>query len=157
LAVRRCLARLALSFRLVTALPLAAPAACGGTGPGEPPPSERRQAALPPPKRLPLEDEEIRRDRFCRTLGRIIDAEGAGFASLRSPAAGDRVWEGAVVLAGLQACEVEGDYRPGAAYVCRGQAIAGGSGDLLLDGYRDLAADVDACLRQPMWYPASWQ
>jgi hypothetical protein len=155
--VRRRFARLASSFRPMAALPLVALAACGGPSPAEPPPPERRQAALPPPERAPVEREETRRDRFCRALGRIIDAEGAGFASLRGPAAGDRVWDGALVPAGLRSCAVEGDYRPGAVYVCRGQALAGGSGDLLLGGYRDLAADVDACLRQPIWYPASWR
>jgi hypothetical protein len=141
----------------MAALPLVALAACGGPSPAQPPPPDRRQAALAPPERVPLENEETRRSRFCRALARIVDAEGAGFASLRGPAAGDRVWEGTVVPAGLQSCEVEGDYRPGAVYVCHGQAIAGGSGDLLLGGYQDLAADVDVCLRQPIWYPASWQ
>jgi predicted small lipoprotein YifL len=155
--VCRRFARLASSLRPTVALPLAALAACGGPGPAEPPPPERRVAALPPPERAPLESEAARRDRFCRALGRIIDAEGAGFASLRGRGVGGRVWEGAVVPVGLRRCEVEGDYRPGAVYVCRGQAIAGGSGDLLLGSYRDLAADVDACLRRPVWYPASWQ
>ena len=46
---------------------------------------------------------------------------------------------------------------PGATYVCRGEAIAGGSGDLLLGDYRQLAAEVDACLRQPIWYPRIWR
>jgi hypothetical protein len=155
--VRRWFARLALGMRPVAALPLLALAACGGPSPAEPPPPERRQAALPPSERAPLESAEARRDRFCGALARIVDAEAAGFAGLRGPGAGDRVWEGALVPAGLRSCEVEGDYRPGAVYVCRGQAIAGGSGDLLLDGYRDLAADVDACLRRPVWYPASWR
>ena len=150
-------ARLAFELRRMAALPLVAFAACGGPSPAEPPPPERRQAALPPPKRAPLESEETRRNRLCGALARIIDAEGKGFASLRGPAAGERVWDGALVPVGLRSCEVEGDYRPGAVYVCRGQAAAGGSGDLLLGSYRNLAADVDACLRQPIWYPASWR
>jgi hypothetical protein len=141
----------------MAALPLVALAACDGPSPAEPSPPQRRQAALPSPEHAPLANEEARRNRFCGTLVRIVDAEGTGFAALRGPAAGERVWDGALVPAGLRSCEVEGDYRPGAVYVCRGQAFAGGSGDLLLGGYRDLAADVDACLRQPIWYPANWR
>jgi len=134
---------------------LAALAGCGGASDRGRPPLQQ-QAALPP-ARAPIEDGATRRDRFCDALARIIDAEPAGFGPLRGAHAGERRWEGAVVPAGLRSCAIEGDYFPGATYVCRGEAIAGGPGDLLLGDYRRLAVEVDACLQQPIWYPRLWR
>lgn len=129
----------------------------GGRAPGRSAPPAAPQAALPRIQVEPALDPAERRDRFCRALARIIDAEPAAFAGLRAEPAGERTWEGAVVPLGLDSCRIEGDYRPGASYVCRGGAVAGGSPDLLLDGYRSLAADIDACLSQPIWYPHDWR
>lgn len=132
-------------------------AACGG-GRREAPAVPAQQAALPrPPVAEPPMDPAERRSRFCRDLASIVDAGPVAFASLRAGAAGERAWEGAVVPPGLAGCRVEGDYHPGASYVCHGGAIAGGSPDLLLDSYRSLAADIDACLLQPIWYPLDWR
>ena len=128
---------------------------CGGSEEVERPP-EQRQAALPP-ARAPIEDAATRRDRFCGALARIIDAEPAGFGPLRGPGAGERRWDGSVVPAGLGGCEIDGDYYPGATYVCRGEAIVGGPGDLLLADYRQLTNEIDACLQQPIWYPRIWR
>jgi hypothetical protein len=133
---------------------IAALAGCGGPSETSRPPQQR--AALPP-ARAPIEDAATRLDRFCGALARIIDAEPKGFGPLRGPDAGERRWDGAVVPAGLRSCAIEGDYFPGAAYVCRGEAIAGGPGDLLLVDYRRLAGDVDACLQRPIWYPRIWR
>lgn len=134
---------------------LAALAGCGGPAEVEPPPVQR-QAALPP-ARAPVEDAATQRDRFCGALARIIDAEASGFGPLRGADAGERQWDGVVVPVGLRTCAVEGEYRPGATYVCRGEAIAGGPGDLLLANYQRLAAEVDACLQRPIWYPRIWR
>jgi hypothetical protein len=102
-------------------------------------------------------DPGERQERFCRALTVIVDAEPDAFAHLRAAPAGERSWDGGVVPPGLDDCRVEGDYHPGALYVCRGSAIAGGSPELLLGSYRSLAADVDACLLQPIWYPRDWR
>ena len=128
---------------------------CGGSPEVARPPVQQ-EAALPP-ARAPVEDTATRRARFCGELARIIDAEASGFGPLRGPGAGDRQWDGIVVPVGLRTCAVEGDYRPGATYVCRGEAIVGGPGDLLLGDYRQLAGEVDACLQQPIWYPRIWR
>jgi hypothetical protein len=130
-------------------------AGCGGSDrPAAPAP---QVAALPRPAPEPVLDPAERSDRFCRALTSIIDAEPTAFAPLRAGPTGERAWEGDVVPPGLDACRVEGDYHPGASYVCRGGAIAGGSPDLLLQSYRGLAGEVDACLLQPIWYPRDWR
>jgi hypothetical protein len=134
---------------------LAVLAGCGGPAEVAPPPAQRL-AALPPAQ-APIEDAATRGDRFCGDLTQIIDAEPDGFGPLRGPSVGERRWDGAVVPAGLRSCTIEGDYFPGTVYVCRGEAIAGGPGDLLLGDYRRLAAEVDACLRRPIWYPRAWR
>ena len=130
---------------------------CGGSVEEPTAPALQRQAALPPAGSEPLEDASARLDRFCGALARIIDAEPAGFAPIRGMATGERAWEGRVVPVGLRDCRVEGDYYPGASYVCRGEAMAGGTGELRLGGYQSLAEDVQACLQQPTWYPRLWR
>jgi hypothetical protein len=94
---------------------------------------------------------------LCRVLGRIIDAEPQGFASLRAARAGEDVWDGSVVPPGLDDCRVEGASRPGARYVCHGGALAGGSADLLAPSYDAFVDDIDLCLVQPIWYPRDWR
>lgn len=131
-------------------------AGCGGAD-RPPPPAPQRQAALPPAAAEPVEDEATRRARFCGELARVIDAEPAGFAAMRGTALGERSWDGRVVPSGLRDCRVEGDYYPGASYVCRGESLAGGSAALLLPGYRELVQDVGYCLEQPIWYPRLWR
>ena len=134
---------------------LLAVAGCGGGRERPAPPPVQRQAALPPSPAA-VEDATARRDRFCATLTRIVDEEPTAFHSLRG-AGGGEAWEGALVPAGLRGCRVEGDYRPAATYVCRGESAAGGSGDALLAAYRAQAADVEACLGRPTWYPSLWR
>ena len=80
-----------------------------------------------------------------------------GFAAMRGTAVGESSWDGRVVPPGLRGCRVEGDYYPGASYVCRGESLAGGSAALLLPGYRELVQDVGYCLEQPIWYPRLWR
>jgi hypothetical protein len=132
-------------------------AGCGGGAELPPPAPVRQQAALLPRGQEPVEDPATRRDRFCRALGRIIDAEPDGFADLRAARAGDGAWDGTVVPPGLDDCRIEGDYRPGARYVCHGGALAGGSADLLGESYDAFATDIDGCLVQPIWYPRDWR
>jgi hypothetical protein len=140
-----------------TVLVALALAGCGGGAEPPPPTPVRHQAALLPRGDEPAEDPATRRDRFCRALGRIIDAEPDGFAGLRAARAGEGVWDGSVVPPGLDDCRIEGDDRPGARYVCHGGALAGGSADLLAESYDDVVADIDGCLVQPIWYPHDWQ
>ena len=105
-------------------------------------------------------------DRGCRRRAALGSAASSRGSSMPSPAVSARCaalapasgnGTASLVPVGLRTCAVEGDYRPGATYVCRGEAIAGGSGDLLLRDYRELAAEVDACLQQPIWYPRLWR
>jgi hypothetical protein len=130
-------------------------AGCGGGESPRTPPV--RQAALLPRTSEPVEDPAERRERFCRTLARIIDAEPTGFAALRAPQAGGQGWDGVVVPPGLDACRVDGNAGAGPSYVCHGQAVAGDAADLLEGSYRDLAGEIDACLAEPIWYPHNWQ
>ena len=145
--------------RLACALLLAV-AACGGGHKEPAAPSVQRQAALPPDLAAAAgDDAATRRDRFCAALARIVDAEPAAFAPLRAGGAedGSEAWEGGVVPSGLRECRVDGSYRPAARYVCRGESVAGPGGEALLPAYRALAADVDVCLRRPIWYPSRWR
>ena len=144
-------------LRAIVWLSLLATAGCGGGADKRPPPVPPRQAALPPAESEPAEDAAARRVRFCGDLSRVIDAEPGGFATMRGSAIGDRNWDGRIVPLGLRDCRVEGDYYPGASYVCRGKSLAGGSADLLLPGYQELAEDVGYCLEQPVWYPRLWR
>ena len=143
-------------LRAIVWLSLLATAGCGGGADKRPPPVPPRQAALPPAESEPAEDAAARRVRFCGDLSRVIDAEPGGFATMRGPA-----WRPALGrphgASGSADCRVEGDYYPGASYVCRGEAIGGGSADLLLPGYQKLAEDVGYCLEQPVWYPRMWR
>jgi hypothetical protein len=138
-------------------LSLLAAAGCGGSAEQRPRAAPQRQAALPPSAPEPFEDAASRRTRFCGDLARVIDAESGGFAVMRGPAVGDGSWTGRLVPVGLRDCRVQGDYYPGASYVCRGESLAGGSGELLLASYQELAEDVRYCLEQPIWYPRLWR
>ena len=95
--------------------------------------------------------------RFCGELARIIDAEAIGFR----PAA--RPWRRRSAMgrhrgAGGPADMCGRGRLPSRRNLCcRGEAIVGGPGDLLLGEYRQLAGEVDACLQQPIWYPRIWR
>jgi hypothetical protein len=149
------LTRRVTAARWCSAVLLASLAGCGGSEKAQRPPAQQRLP--PPPAGAPIEDLASRRDRFCRALAQIVDAESAGFAPLRGPDAGESLWDGVVVPPELRACTIDGDSYPGASYVCRGEAIAGGSGNLLGAEYVALAAEVDDCLQRPIWYPRSWR
>jgi hypothetical protein len=138
-------------------LALLAAVGCSGGAEQRPPPAPQRQAALPPSAPEPVEDAASRRAHFCGELARVIDAESGGFVALRGSAVGEASWSGRMVPVGLRDCEVQGDYYPGASYVCRGESLAGGSGELLVPSYQELAEDVRYCLEQPIWFPRIWR
>lgn len=87
---------------------------------------------------------------------RIIEAEEEGFAPLRGPSSGDVRWRGRVVPAGFGRCDVEGDYYPGAIYVCRGRPSPDGTAEILEPSFVAIEHDLDACLSRAMWYPRNW-
>ena len=63
-----------------------------------------------------------------------------------------------MVPAGLRSCAIEGDYCP-RRHLClprRGDRRAARATCCSAD-YRRLAAEVDACLQQPIWYPRLWR
>jgi hypothetical protein len=126
---------------------------------GEPPP-----APTPPPVRehraAPVPDEAAasdRIDRLCRSLRQIVAAEPSAYQDLRGERDGPRSWTGLVVPLGMSRCTVEGDYYPGATYVCRGEQSLGGNGVVLERAYRRLADDLDRCLGRPGWGERGWQ
>ena len=132
---------------------LACLAGCGT----EPPPPPTTPVPSPAPIAVPALPSPPARD-FCDDLARVVAAEASGFAGLRGRALDGRAgWTGAVVPYGFRACRVEGSTRPVAAYVCEGQPIEGGRGELLDGAYAAVAQDIAACLGRTTWYPHAWR
>jgi hypothetical protein len=119
-----------------------------------PPPPPPPPPPAPPP--AAVEPEGSRVDRLCGQLRQIMQAEPGGFAALRSSPTGERQWVGRVVPIDMSFCQVEGDFFPGAEYVCHGQEYAAASGDLLLADFNRYAQDIDACLARPGWEGRGW-
>lgn len=142
---------------LTAALVVLLLAACGG-------PDRNGGAArvsAPPQATVPLVDHGAdaasEQESFCTVLTRIVDAERSGFTPVRGGPAGERLWHGELVPPGMRICEIEGEQHPAAAYVCRGQRVAGGSAALLEPAFAAFAARIGACLARPAWYPRNWQ
>ncbi len=147
-------------YRLATALALAGLgllAACTTPEPPPPPPPPPAPAPPPEPEPPPPVDPATRVDRLCRPLLRIVEAEPAGFATLRGAPNGPRAWQGSAIPEGFYTCEVDGPTNPGAEYVCRGNRVAGGGAKLLEDDFNRIARDLDACLARSEWFPHNWQ
>ncbi|MCB1990663.1 MAG: hypothetical protein H6852_09755 [Geminicoccaceae bacterium] len=144
-------------YRLATALALGLLAACTTPEPPPPPPPPPTPAPPPVMEPPPPVDPATRVDRLCRPLLGIVDAEPAGFSSLRGAPAGPRAWQGRAVPDGFYTCEIDGPTNPGAQYVCRGNRVAGGGAKLLEDDFDRIASDLDACLARSEWYPRNWQ
>lgn len=132
-------------------------AACAQRPPAEPPAAPLPAPVIEAPT-LPLGGVvSSRLDRLCDDLQRIVAAEAEGFAALRTVRVGPTAWQGAVLPEGTRACTVDGDYHPGAEYICRGQTLKGGRADLLEPAFNRLAADLDACFARAIWFPRNWQ
>lgn len=125
----------------------------------EPAPAPVSLPPVSPAVQEPVDDGliEVRLDRFCADLGRIIDAEAHGFTPLRINPLGQREWAGAIVPDGLISCTVEGPRRPIATYDCRSQALAGKHEGLLDPTFRQTASDLDQCFERSTWYPREWR
>jgi hypothetical protein len=96
-------------------------------------------------------------DRLCKSLSRILESEPMAFSDLRGSKAGSRRWQGLVVPPEMTSCAVEGDYYPGAEYVCRGSEARRGSAAMVVPRFTQMAADLDACLARPGWGDRGWQ
>lgn len=119
-------------------------------------------AAEPPRSHVPdvVPDRppaESRADRLCRSLAQILDSEPAGFADLRGGRLGDRRWQGRLVPPDMNGCTVDGDYYPGAEYVCRGFDTSHGGSERLRPAFDRLAADLDDCLGRRRWGERGWR
>jgi len=131
-------------------------AACAPRQSAEPPAAP----ATAPPVVAPVVPDErpvsSRTDQLCDDLQRIVEAEPQGFVALRTVRVGPTAWQGAVLPEGTRSCTVEGDYHPGAEYVCFGETVQGGRAELLEPVFERLAADLDACLARGVWFPRNW-
>jgi hypothetical protein len=145
---RRCRLR-----PLLALLPLAV-AACGSPASRPPPPAAAQPA--PPPAEVDAAAGSGRIDRLCHSLARIVRAEIRAFADLRGPPVDARSWQGREVPPPMRSCTVEGDYYPGAQYVCRGERSWPGRPDGLEPAFAALARDLDACLGRPGWGQRGW-
>lgn len=127
-----------------------------GCAPSEPiAPVEPEVVPLPElPAEPPAATGAAAADGFCGALTRIIEAEHDAFAPLRSTPVDQRTWRGRTVPEPFTGCRVQGDYYPGALYVCRsGLAPA----TMLQGRFADLSSRIDSCLRRPSWYPRDWR
>jgi hypothetical protein len=114
-----------------------------------------------PPKVVPqgpaaTESPSARVDRLCRSLTRIVASEIRGFADLRGEPVDDRMWQGRELPPQMYSCTVEGDYYPGAEYVCRGAQSWRGRPDMLESTFAELTGDLDACLGRRGWGERGW-
>jgi hypothetical protein len=108
----------------------------------------------------PVPDSTIaanRVDQLCRSVERIVADEPRAFAELRGAPDGRRAWGGRVVPVTMTECRVEGDYYPGASYVCHGHESWGGDAAALERPFRELARDLDQCLGRPSWGGRGWE
>ena len=134
----------------------------GGCADREAPPPTSPVSLPPaaPPVPEPAPDDaliEARIDRFCRDIGRIIDAEPQGYRPLRGPELGQRSWRAQLVPDGLANCRIEGPRHPIAAYECRTQAVPGTHAGLFDQAFAQTVADLDQCFARPTWYPKEWR
>jgi hypothetical protein len=56
----------------------------------------------------------------------------------------------------MDLCTVDGDYYPGAEYVCRGFQTSRGGPDRVAADFDRMARDVDDCLSRPRWGERGW-
>jgi hypothetical protein len=134
-------------------------AGCGDDGPTSEPPSA--SAAAPAVAALPDADlasppPAAPDSSLCDALGRIVDAEPEGFLGLRASRSDGPQANGSIAPAGLSDCWIEDLAGGGARYVCSGP-FADAAPDALVPTYLQLAAAVEDCLDQPIWYPLSWR
>jgi hypothetical protein len=128
----------------------------GCAGP-KPPPEPMGAAVVSPPIRLapaaPRASARQQRD-LCEVMGGLLAHETGGFIRLRGETIAAERWAAEETIPGLGDCVIEGSAWPRARVVCASQRLGP---DQTHTRFDRLAAEIDRCLRQPSWFPRSWE